>query len=1095
MADPSLEGRLRVRLSGPVRIEFDDSEIRLRGLRETALLARLALDAGTEVSRGRLIEDVWNGVLPDSGSGALRAQVLRLRRLLETVDLSSVLETTTNGYALAIPRGCVDLFAAVDFANAALSALGEDPHQAVELFEKARELWTGRPLVGLEDLLFAQSQAFEITRGVEMATRHYTRALIAAGRAEEAARLLAPMVADDLLDAELVVVFMEAVRLAGRPHEALRLAQEHRRVVRDVGLVPAERFLLEEQHALGADGSAQSKVELVGRSVECGIVERALVDLSRGRGGLITVSGEPGVGKSALLDWVSATAQNSGYSVMRSAGDRFERDVPLHAVRELFDTFPKTRETLRLILGGLAKDIPRDSLTSTQANLWLRYETTNQIAAAFVADLKGPAVIVVDDLHWADGSSIGALRALRRVTTRVPMLVVASGRPTGSDGWRSQISGPTSSDIVLAPLGREMARALAEMRAGGAVEPNLAEAVDSADGIPLLIVELIEAFRLEGRLVDQDGRIELEGSEIPGSFRQMVGNRIADMPPPVRNLCEHAAILGRKCRLELLALFMSEQPLAVARSVSDAARYGVLESTGPWVSFRHDLVRDAVEFGMDQALQAHLHRRAAEVLASQGAGITTIAAHAALAASTDGDVQLADWLRRAADTAAALEPRTALRYLDRALDLTRGDRQARHDVQRARAEVLLAAGDLAVAAELLGVLVGMDKERSHATRLRLAGVRLLQNDPELGLSEIEEAVKAGPDQRTLARLRAVSSLISLTMVDLPSAEEAARAAENLGEETSDLVARSVANGVLSRTYSFGHHAREGMVFAKRAVEFAEADDTGEAHQYQPWSMYVMTAIDLDELDSATLAVKRGEAVARKRHTPWALPLYQALHASINYRYGRLDRARRLCESLLKHRSEVGVGQVDGWALAFLALIQFRSGEHDAGVVSAARSYEAISETGNALGLDYVVLARAESMVRTGDAEAALGELRGAWDLFQSVGANSCLPQLAAPLARLAAILGRPEAANGVVEECRLAADRTRVVGYRALERRVEGLLAGDADLLHTSCTLYASTERELDLADCRSDFESVDAGRALPPAAEHVTDGTNRHAR
>lgn len=1063
--------RLHVQLMGGVALIIDAERVELRGVRETALVARLALDAGVPVSSEVLLEDVWNGAPPASGTGALRVQVRRLRSLLADHGIDDVLRTVTGGYVLDIPPDHVDLWRCRSLVDDAIAQL-DRPGPALAAFEEAADLWRGQPFRGLENFGFVAIAAGEIARSVRLTQRLYAEALVDAGRPAEAEAVLAPLVAVDPLDSELVVTSMRAARLAGRAHDALRLAQDHRAQLRDIGLFPNHRVVEEEHRSLVPTEPAAKAPELVGRERECHELGRLVNGLNAGHGGALLVEGVPGAGKTALLRWAATTGRQFGLEVVEARADSLETDVPLRLASELLRGFSATRVAVERAADSLVGgQLLAGAGGGTDVANWHRHGITSDIIATFEAELAVSTLLIVDDLHWADRSSLGVLRALVRLAATAPIAVVAAGRPaSGTDGWHELLAADAGSAMVVGPLDPEQSVTLAARLVGGELEPSLADVIHRAAGLPLLIEELVSALRREERLTLVGGLVGVSGRDLPDSLQTIVGRLLGDVSPALRDLCAHAAVLGGRCRLDELAGFLGVSALTVARGVSDPSLGGILEVQGSKIAFRHDLVRDAVEQSVPEAVRSDMHRRAAAMLAEVGAPVTSVAAHAALASASEDDPQVVDWLHKAADVTTPLEPKSALRFLDRALEFTQHDGLARYRLQRARAEAFASAGETDEAIALLEMLWSLDEDRAGEVVLRLGGLRLLTGQADLGLKEVGSVLDTAGPPRVRSRLLALSALLSLSLSDLTASAAAATAANELAMEADDPVGRSIACGMLGRLHSLSLDLRLGIQLTRVSVELAEMDPTGEAHRYQPWLFHGLTAFDLDDHATVEAALDAGRLVARRQYAAWADPMYLALEASLHYRRGRLDAAAEAARAVLGFDHVVGPGPADAWAHAFLSLVELRRGRIATASDQASAAEEAFAEGRSPLGVDFVVLASALVREQTGDPAAALTTLRDSWDLLDSVGLRACLPLLAGDLARLSFLIDDRSASDRIADECATLATLTDIDAHRALALRVSGLLAGDPAPLRDACRIYESTERRLELEDCRAEL-------------------------
>ncbi len=1077
------ERRMIVRLTGEIGVTVHGEPAPLRGVKQLALLARLALDVGSTVPRERLLDDLWEGQRLESGSGALRVQVNRLRKALEKVGMADAIITEPDGYRLDLSRAAVDVFAAEDKTTEALTLADRDPAAAVECYEDASRLITGLPLVGLEDFAFAREATSQISMMVSAGRRQWARAMVQSGDPEAAVALLDGQVLLDPLDSGAVVQLMQAYRATGRPHLALQVAGDHRQELLAAGLSVTDALVEEEQRALGGAEDGHRRPALIGREPECALVGAAVSGLESGHGSVLLLTGSPGVGKTALLDWVSDRfGEPSARTMHRGSGDRLEADLPLQVIRDLFSEVPEVTMAIDRAMNELAErtSSPAGSETDSAPD-WARLAASNDLIDVLRAAISAPVVLLVDDVHWADESSLHVLRRLARLSVQLPIVIVAAGRPKERGDWRDQLAVGRAQFVALESLDVETSVRLAQSILEEDVNPLARRAIEQTGGLPLLVVELARSLRSGVGLVEAGGRIVLAGSETPDSFLELVRSRLDDLSPEIMEVCQGVAILGRHATMERLAALVERRPLVVVRHVQTASDRGVLGTTGARVEFRHDIIREAVDGGIASASRPILHRHAAEILAAGGAPVTSVAAHAAIASASEGDSDVVEWLRQAADQTSALEPSTALVFLDRALSLAVG-MQARYEIQRAKVEALISAGRMSEASELLQNLLAMHPTHKPELSIRLAGLQMLSHQSPQALETVAAALDVDPGAATRARLLAVSSLISLNQLDCEIASETALAADALGAQVGDLPSRSIACGMLGRLRSFDYQTKEGLRYARMAVEFAEADVTGEAHTYQPWSVLAMSALDMDAHQDVERATEEGIRRAREFYAPWSEPIYRILGASLAYRRGQLDQVVATSEEILAHQNDVGLGPVDSWAEAFLSLIATRVGDADRAAHHAKVAEEAAANSSNPLGGDFVMMATALADAAQGKTDEAIDNLRAGWDLFDAINVRTCLPVLAPTLARLSVAGHREDAAVGVVDECALVAQRTGVVGYRALANRVRGIIDADAGALEVACTLYAKTERHLDLFDTRAELRAVREGGDLSRA-------------
>ena len=157
MTIAAVEGEVVIRLFGGVEVRGPDGSTSFGGAKQRAIVARLAIDPGHEVSVDRLIDAVWGDAAPPSVRSSLHVHVSQIRRTLAGCGLPDIVTTGPNGYVLDLPAAAIDTARFEQVAAATLSHLadGRQEHAASSLFS-AISLWSGEPLPGIGAAPFAQ---------------------------------------------------------------------------------------------------------------------------------------------------------------------------------------------------------------------------------------------------------------------------------------------------------------------------------------------------------------------------------------------------------------------------------------------------------------------------------------------------------------------------------------------------------------------------------------------------------------------------------------------------------------------------------------------------------------------------------------------------------------------------------------------------------------------------------------------------------------------------------------------------------------------------------------------------------------------------
>jgi DNA-binding CsgD family transcriptional regulator len=545
---------------------------------------------------------------------------------------------------------------------------------------------------------------------------------------------------------------------------------------------------------------------LIGRQRETAWLTEAVSDALAGRGALLLLAGEAGVGKTHL-----AEAALLGAPLLRGAAQppgAAAYGPVVAALRWGLRSDPSALDgcgPLRPHLAMLLPELGPPAPTSDRATMF------EAIRCALCS--LAPALVLLDDLQWSDGATLELLSALAAPLRELPLLVVAAyrsdeiGRGHPLRRLRADLRrGRLLREIVVAPLDQPASTELAARVLGGEPSPALAEALyDRTQGVPFFVQELAAALQAGDRVREGAAGLELEHDDhvpVPETIRDAVLLRTAGLSPEGRAAAEAAAVAGADFGLDLVS------------GLDELLETGLIAETEPGrAAFRHALVRGAIYEDIQWLRRRELHAQLAERLTAAGAPSAEVAAH--WLAAGDRDRALDALLSSARELAAVHAHRDAASAALQALDLwpegTRAsERLAALDAYAHSAEL---AGDVAEAARALREAAAAHP--SAEIQRRLAALYDLLGDRDRALSARLDAAGAFaaaglPGEAAAERLRVAgyrqsagrqSDAVELAIT---AAEEATRA------ERTDLRARAL--------------GLEGVARAKRG-EFAEGVET------------------------------------------------------------------------------------------------------------------------------------------------------------------------------------------------------------------------------------------------------------------------------
>jgi class 3 adenylate cyclase/tetratricopeptide (TPR) repeat protein len=407
------------------------------------------------------------------------------------------------------------------------------------------------------------------------------------------------------------------------------------------GEVEVYRLLHEEQSRSSVDAvHRRGLVPLVGRQEELALMVRLFHSAREGRGRALVVQAEPGLGKSRLLHDLQSRLGAEAHTVVLSCSS-YHRSSAYHALLALFedrcrvasDDGPEVRlERLESYLESLGE--PLDESVPLLADLlsvplgasykapdWSppvrRQKLMDTVLRLFLAEAGDrPLLLVVEDLHWVDPSTLSLVHYLIDQVASLPVLAVFTCRTDFRPTWepRSYVS-----QISLDRLDRKAAEAI--VLAASVVEPLppevVSEIVERSDGVPLFLEELTKAVVAEHRSAASEG--STSSGEIPSTLRDSLMARL-DRMADAKAVAQVASVMGREFPYGMLAKLVTRDREELLDSLDQLVRAELLVQQGTppdsRYSFKHALIRDAAYDSLLRASRQRHHRRIGDLLLS-----------------------------------------------------------------------------------------------------------------------------------------------------------------------------------------------------------------------------------------------------------------------------------------------------------------------------------------------------------------------------------------------------------------------------------------------------------------------------------------------
>jgi DNA-binding CsgD family transcriptional regulator len=760
--------------------------------------------------------------------------------------------------------------------------------------------------------------------------------------------------------------------------------------------------------------------QLVGRRRERDLLERLLEAARKSRGGVLAMHGDPGVGKTALLEYAVEMGQD--FRVVRTAGVEGEMELDYAALQqlcspilELSERLPDPqRDALGVAFGLSAGQAPSPFLVGL-AVLGLLSDAAEQ----------QPLLCLVDDSHWLDAASSRALTFVARRLLAERIVLVFATRDVGTGLARLP-------QLRVEPLGRRDARALLESVLAARLDESVLERiVAETGGNPLALLELPHGLT-PGQLA---GGFGLPAAlPLSSGIEQSFTRRLARLPRDARRLLLVAAAepVG-----DLALLWRAAQQLGIPETAARAMESeGFLMLDGA-VVFRHPLVRSAVYGAAEPDERREAHRALAEATDPQ-LDPDRRAWHRAQAASVPDEEVAGELERSAARAQARGGLAAAAAFLECAVTLTpEPSRRARRAL--AAAQTKFRAGALDDALSLLtmaetGALSDLERARAALLRAQTAFVATRGSDAPLML--LEAARRLATLDPTLARetyLDALSAGMFAGRFAGPggSAPEVARAARTAPPPSaprgSDLLLDALAT-LFDDTY-------EAAVPILRRAQAAFSTDESAIEQLRWLWLATIASVQLwDDAGWETLS-ERHVRLARRTGALSDLPLALTQRVYMHLLAGELTAAASLVDEI--HAATDALGStLAPYGQVGLAALRGREAE---AVDLIGRTRAEVTQRGEGIGASVVDWAEAvlnNGLARYEDARSAALRVVGHPDLNPS---TWVMPEVIEAAVRA----GTPELA---ADTQRRLVDMTRVSGTDwalGLAARSQALLVED----------------------------------------------------
>ncbi|MCC5950941.1 MAG: AAA family ATPase [Acidimicrobiia bacterium] len=841
-------------------------------------------------------------------------------------------------------------------------------------------------------------------------------------------------------------------------------------------------------------------VEIVGRRRERDALADAARSLDAGRGSLVLIRGESGVGKTRLLRFLADLA-TAPQQLFTASARRLEAGMPFRVVAQALGCEPTSDDPeLASIAQRLrARDdagqtVPFDTVPE------LRAEALDRLVDHVVRCCTvSPVVLVLDDLQWADLDSLAVLDVLTGRLAELPLLIALAHQQAVPDPDVAAALGElgvTGTVLELEGLDTAEVDELVTNVVGAPPAASLRATLDGAGGNPLLLLESLSALDGADALAPAGDAIELASDHPATPPADALLARVRSLGPEVAELMTLAAVMGSTTTIAELAA-VSERPITdVIAAVREARAHGVVADEGDHIAFRHELVRSAVDAQLGDAEKSAIAATAARVLVTMDAPPERVAPH--LIAAPDGTV---------ADTAARLlaaarrvrsSPRLAISYGERALATCPDDELLRARIVEELATAHCWAGQPEPASHLVRVQLARLGETSPdrtptahrdqaptaaidadegpppqssppthadpadhdaspyaAARRRIPALRrvlaralTLQGHAAEAADALDPLDADVDDPREERHLRIDGAFARLIALDVHGATATVRA---LGAQTDDPLVVSATAAIESWYATLQGHGPTAVAAGRDAVLAAEGDPL--AYRYRPWLVLAQAHFVNDEVEETLTSLARDRELSNEHGAAWGTAVAHSVTAGLHLRTGRWDDTVAQAYEGLRwasdHRTRLGVP----WLHAYLAQVALRRGDTEAAAGHLADA-EAELAGGARMGLDGVWWTRGLLAEHADDLGGAVEALGGLWDLLIGTGFTARCSLVGPDLVRVTRARGDTERAAEVTDRLEALVATCDTGSARAAALRARGMTTDDVALLDEAVDIY-----------------------------------------
>jgi DNA-binding CsgD family transcriptional regulator len=767
-------------------------------------------------------------------------------------------------------------------------------------------------------------------------------------------------------------------------------------------------------------------MRLLGRQAECARVDALLEAARAGGSGALVLVGEPGIGKTALLSYATAHAQDM--TKLAARGVEAERDLPfaaladlLHPLTPMFERLPDPQAAALHGAFAAGPDISPARFATAAATL----------AVLGIAAEEGPVLVTVDDAHWLDPATAEALLFAARRLEREGVAMLIATRPGEGTFADTELE-----SLALEGLEAASAAALVSKRAPGAASEVVSQLVRATAGNPLALTVLPSLLTAE----------ELSGQRplptflpVGRSLARVFGRRVRSLPRETQAALLVVAAAGSAPLAEVRPAL---ELLGLAGALDAAEAEGLVTVTPTSVEFDHPLIGSVIYSDASPPERRRIHG----VLAQTASGLYAEERRAwHTAAAIDGpDESAAAALEHSAGRARQRGGLSAeAEILMRAAELT-PDPERRSRRRLAAAQAASSTGRMTTASALAEQAFAETTDPLQRARVRGIQGRLATGEGASRLKWTALVDAAGDAEQAepslTVELLAYAANIAVSEGAHDAADKALRHALRLSAELGD---RLDASSAVVLAHNLVYCGRESEGYALAARLQSALDDADVLANVQTRIFLASLLLWVEEYESAREVIERTIDAARTAGALGFLPLALDTLAAVDTRLGRWPEAYAESTEALQLADATGQRGQKSSFLSTIANLEALQGREAESRAHAEEALELARRDGHTLNAAYAIGVLGRLELAIGQPEAAIRYLSRLEDTVRSgpgvvePGVVPMLPELVEAHVRAR----RPEDAQRVLDEFQVQAARAQSMWALAAAARCRGLLA------------------------------------------------------